>query len=1173
MMLNPNKSNSYKKTLSYYFFKADMFSDKLSLNYNESQRIDSNTGTFLSLSIIFLAIFFFFVFGNDLFSKSNPNVSSSSYYTDKALINNKDLFFYFKIIDSNGDALDDYSHYFNMTRSLTENEINDIKGNSSKIVDFYLNNYNTNDYRNYDDSGVFNKIETKLDIVRCNDTYLNILPNNLEIMNLANSGTKKNSDFLSEYFCINLPNNFISYNYHNKYNWNSYFKLKSCKAINNINISNINNAKDAKDTNNVNKCFNNSTDSNFFIEFNYIEPFLDLYDNNANIKKIQNKFVVKLSKYFIKSTNIELMNNLIKTDLGAVFNNYIDKSTMTINNIKHLIYYNIMNTKDLENSEEDDAVLYYTINFTTSSLSTQHLIKYLKFQTLLAQLTGIMSFIIIFLKIITKDYFNYNSIFVLNSLIGEEVDRQNKKIKLKMKNKLEPHNNNTISPNINGADHIKSLDNNILNNLTNKYKNINNLINRSTNNKLTTNTNDNFDYSKIMANRSPIKSLDPALNAFRKIHNRELEENDIINDIRNYGFKKSSNNLSKYFVEDTKINSNTNNNRDIKYSPNFIRNFNYVNDIKYNNINNSLPNFGPILHNVNLHQYNKELNLLAKSIKLKEEEYEENGKFSIDYYKKLSKNNLFRNEDNTLLNTLNNNNTSNTNNANNITNSCTALVNNNKNNSSKLNVLSTLNSGIKWSNKSVLDRPTLENIDNKNQSHRDNDTNTFIRSTFNKKYLNKENDIIKENNMSSKNSSSVASNTYSNNKTINLKINHNANANNDTHNIEYKENFNFRRHHLYQNHSMVDKINKQSSVSDCKYDNRSEGIMHKSNKNNYFNNNNIKCNSISRINSNPYSLVLKSKSNSNCNSNLFNNYVDANATSNAIINHNNAYSYNKNAASRIILNKSLSLSKRNSNAYEINVINEQNSLLKNKLNIPSNIQIRISNDEDTKKNSLNAEERTRNDTKDKLNHSSNNINNNSNINDNNANSNSINNPNNLLDNDIQKNNYFSFETKEPLKFSGNVNLDNNSNSNNNINRSPYKFDSSIQSESNFKSHNMVRSSNNNFNNLSKNFSNNAIINNFRFRKNVVTPLEEEKVNIDYSDFDIQHFTSKENSVSLNSNSTIEYNVDGSLYCYLKYRISCLFCCFNHHQKTIIKHIKEITLDFFSVEREIINKLE
>lgn len=133
----------------------------------------------------------------------------------------------------------------------------------------------------------------------------------------------------------------------------------------------------------------------------------------------------------------------------------------------------------------------------------------------------------------------------------------------------------------------------------------------------------------------------------------------------------------------------------------------------------------------------------------------------------------------------------------------------------------------------------------------------------------------------------------------------------------------------------------------------------------------------------------------------------------------------------------------------------------------------------------------------------------------------------------------------------NVNTNNNLNTLNNINNNKETNNKSIISNHNFSHYPIMKNNYLNKIALNKNKSNNNNINNSINNNN--------NIPITYS----------KDSEEINNNE-LEYlsNVSPSIFSYLKYRLSYVFCCYNQQNKVIINNIKKTIFDITSIQREI-----
>lgn len=838
-----SKIPTYKKhTISFYLKKLDIFSKEINLNHDETNRMSTNTGVCLSIILAIGAISILIIYLKESLDKKNPVLNESynfekDYYIDASKINMMISFKnYNKSIIPN--ALD-YLSYYSYSISRINNELGEDKINNLVIETCQNKNFES----------LMNKIKAQNQIEYFQEIYKNV----------------------EDYYCFNFPSDFEIYNpfiYVNSTTNFIYFnKCKDDNSKNNYNSRN--GSKCLKDENNLL--------DDIIIEIIYLDSYYDQNDYEYPVKYFSNNKIVPLSLFLTTHVQLEFSNEFYFT--YDLFGNSISSNDTKVSKIEtENIYSNFNGDNRLNNN-------LFFISLSSSHLAKKYERRYSSIKEIISQVGGFINGAYILLKILLSDYFEYNYLLSLKSLIRERMNSNNKLKSInKYKNKI-----------LNKAyNHIKDINKN----------NINRNNEEDLNNEPANNIKNNIiDYDDNIQNSKRINNLSSIKESESSIVNKEYKEYKTLNTINsvNSGFISNKVLISNN-TANINSNQNTNNCNNINNNSNsyFINPVNCSEDPDINEVKET--NFFEF-SNLNSKTVNKSKRYLDIDYLKNNSIYRKTNKSDSSFLKLESFNKLKTINSNTNSKTSNNS------------------INSNNNNTKKLvrkkisnNEISTKSSTFdKKKSKNCLKEKIF--IAKNEESIYDSKNNDYGVSN---NILNNEFIMFNNNNNDFNDNSFHQSNKRIVNKPVcksNKELNHNHpentfqmrnnNRNNSTNNVQYDGKSNILKNYIRDNNDIDECLNHRSFAnkriktksndflnSSNRYNNRKRIclVTNRINKyNNYISNNNNTTtkmdnytNSFNNTNNNIYNVIQKEKADFSFNT-IKNNKI--NTKSNNSINH------------------------------------------------------------------------------------------------------------------------------------------------------------------------------------------------------------------------------------------------------------------------------------------------
>lgn len=625
------------KTLFSNFKKLDFMGQEFSLELNSSRIYQTSKGAFFSLISILSISVIALMFGNELFTRNNPN-SSISYDRRKdfkILLNNIAIVFY--LADSKGsDIMENSRDYFDII--ITEHILNQNGVYTKKISPYK----------------------------ECKEVVFNstIQKPIKEILNKMNFNT----------ICYNFDKDTYLKNNHPDFDSNSYsLDISFCRP---------------NDINRAQPCLMNEDFYSVLpvIAFQIGSYYEDNLDYNDPVKFYFKSDFVLLSKGVNKKYSIHLSQNTYISDDGWIFENKREIEYVSFNSKEETFIIN-------GDSAEKDSAAEISINAESKSLKTIR--NYMKIQDLFARVGGIANSIIIFMKIITYNYLRFIYLmFVKKNTLDYLDDKLNNYEKIG-----KTYCNNKLLESISSFNAISSTSKNDKNDSESSHKSISKSINPNSNNMsdcnsklcLSDNTNNNANLINNINSSLGISSLSKFNFISKDLKNMKLSNKHLIasnfdqNKVNHVSLcSKKSNDLSiirrysnqnAYIIEDNKkednnddfdLNNLRNDNKRISLSPRHInldkgiispKNYSIISKNNYKNnssINNSqshskieVENHGMLKDNCidkkenrNIDSKNKNNSVIDVESKNENKLYKPSDKF-ITYYKllKLKENN------------------------------------------------------------------------------------------------------------------------------------------------------------------------------------------------------------------------------------------------------------------------------------------------------------------------------------------------------------------------------------------------------------------------------------------------------------------------------------------------------------------------------------------------------
>lgn len=406
----------------FYLLKADFFSERISFNFHESNKLNSYSGAFLTILVIVFSSALCFVFGKNVYERTTPNVSESSDFINISKIESSSLFFFFNFRLYGGKEFPKAFDYLSIQSMAIET--NDGIASPPRIKEFI--------YELCQESH-FLKVKEKLD------------SNNIDYSQYVNT----------TFYCINIPSDFSF--------WNPLGNANS--LVQRYNVQMCDNTIEENDC----PIDQNEVLKLFFMDFKFIDNYEDTSDYSNPVKYYINSFATQLTNKFSKRTNISFINALFQTVKGWLFEDIADS--------KYVSYIG----KETDVNGLTDSTL-FVMTFMSPQITKKYFRYYNKIQDLFAKVGGFINGIIIFLKIITLDYFEFSYLMTINSLITNEKENKKKRKMCDLSKRVNDYNDDfdfrKSSVNTNKQYSAKLDDNKPVDEKT--YENyINNNINRT----------------------------------------------------------------------------------------------------------------------------------------------------------------------------------------------------------------------------------------------------------------------------------------------------------------------------------------------------------------------------------------------------------------------------------------------------------------------------------------------------------------------------------------------------------------------------------------------------------------------------------------------------------------------------------------------------------------------
>lgn len=469
-----------KNPFLFYFMKADFFSDTITFNHNESKRINSYTGVCLTLTVIVTSIVLCLIFGRDIYQRIHPSVSQSDYFNEESHVEGKQLFFIFKFRFFGGVDFP----------------------NSLDYIDFRRR------YLRFEDTVKTQVYEVDLDYYKCNQTFFDILNSQVLEHSSDNSiNLIKGESYFENYFCVNIPELDVYNPYSSDNSILNRFSFKYCD----INDPKRNCPSDV-----------NEVLDKVFIDFKFLDNYVDSASFSDPIKYYINSFILQVSnsiakRVFLKFTNNEFISDngwLFETERSYTFASYAGKE-------------NEVNPIDTDRD-------FLSIILESPQIKTEYHRTYLKLQDIFAKIGGFVNGLIIVIRILSIDYFEFNYLITISQLLKKE------------------------------KEDVESIKNNYLHN--NKYN------------------------ESRYDNSIRIGLYDQLIKSHKqnnKIEDKNIDKKNISDDFKEEKDIKNLDNLENFNKDKNKENEKRPNNSQLKYRANLLINSNTLDTFSQNNLPNA----------------------------------------------------------------------------------------------------------------------------------------------------------------------------------------------------------------------------------------------------------------------------------------------------------------------------------------------------------------------------------------------------------------------------------------------------------------------------------------------------------------------------------------------------------------------------------------------------------
>lgn len=544
-------SHKPKSPFMFYLLKADFFSENISLNFNQAKKINTVSGMLLTMVVIICSVVLALIFGKEVYNRTNPSVSQSNYFVSDSIVKGENLLFFFNVRNFGGTMFANPFDYFDLNAYT-------LKGRDAVVYESYY----------YD-----------LNITKCNEQHFEKYKEKLSINNIDYIS------YINFYYCINLFDGFEIYNPYGYANTTlNRFNFMACDL-----------------THGAENCPADLNDKmkEFYFDFKFLDSYIDSSDYNNPIKYYFNSLFIQVSNLQQKRTYLSFINMKFTNDKGWLFE---DSTT----NEFVIFSKNDVETFPLSGYTNN----FYIITLQSPLITSKYSRSYLKIQDVFAKVGGFINGLVIVIKILTIDFFEYSYLTTINDLIITEKSKTQRKSsqanllsEIPTRNKSNYLSNNPIEAKreFEGNKKLSNNNNNLIVNNIRTSNNINCEKEKFNNSKsVFIEQRDSTNKLAFHKNSVNTKNLErkkkPKLSNFTVFEKQTTNENNLyantINQIRtsnpqfnNYINKNLNNNNTNYNNEDKKDNYDNNMNsrkytnefeKDRIISPNFSNNsFNY----------------------------------------------------------------------------------------------------------------------------------------------------------------------------------------------------------------------------------------------------------------------------------------------------------------------------------------------------------------------------------------------------------------------------------------------------------------------------------------------------------------------------------------------------------------------------------------------------------------------
>lgn len=333
-------------TFSFYFRKLDFLGPPIGVENEDSNRLRSNQGAFLSFLTFLAAFIIAIMFGQEVYQRKNPNVSESKEFVESSKV-------YFK----------DFPALFTFHYGNTEEVANPYD-----FYDFWIQSFHI-------DANSTTTIRYNYSLVDCETRNFTIYNEILE-----------NQIFQTPYsfYCINFTENDYFSNDFTTPN-SVYFRML-------IELCDVNDpSRNCKLTKEV------FTTRTLVVSMTYINTFVDTINFEKPVVPFIERFVQPISWGLFKLIYFQLSNNIIISDAGWLLE---DKQEI------HYLSYKGKNT-DMNLIDFNYGRYVYALVFESPRLRIKIQRTYMKVQELFARVGGIANAFVIIITIASNDYIRY----------------------------------------------------------------------------------------------------------------------------------------------------------------------------------------------------------------------------------------------------------------------------------------------------------------------------------------------------------------------------------------------------------------------------------------------------------------------------------------------------------------------------------------------------------------------------------------------------------------------------------------------------------------------------------------------------------------------------------------------------------------------------------------------